>query len=274
MSEKKELIVQEYPENPDILIWKFGDSVSPSIIPELNSKISEYISEEKVKMIGDLTKTETIDGAVIGTLMGLRSQLQAKDGDFLLASVNPKLEKVLHTMGVNRVFDFYPNINEAARKFIDRAVVETSTISFPSNLDYVPAVRDMVCNIVRMRGFSEKESYRIQTIVDEVCNNAIEHGSKDSEKPITLICTIDDEKIDLTVEDKGESKQSAEGLKKAVAKVQFTEQGKVSVEKRGRGLPIVAMLSDMLEIDTRSSPGTKVHIIKFKSKDKDEYFTL
>ena len=157
---------------------------------------------------------------------------------------------------------------------MDRMKVETTTIMFPTSLDYVPSVRDFICNVASMRGFSEQEAYRIQTIVDEICNNAIEHGSRNTDEPITVICTIDDEKMDLIVEDRGADKSAAEGLKKAIAKVQFDTDGKVSVEKRGRGLPIVAMLSDMLEIDTRSGPGTKVHVIKFKNKEREEYITL
>lgn len=274
MSENKMVSTQEYPQQPDVIVWKFGEKVDHNAIGEINQFLEKYISEDKINMIADFTETENIDGSVIGVLMGARSRLQGLKGDFLVAAVNPKLEKAFHAMGVHRIFDFYPNIYEAARRFQDKAKVETMKVSFPGSLDYVPGIRDLICYIAKMRGFSEKEAYRIQTIVDEVCNNAIEHGSKNSDEPIMVVCTVDDEKIDLTIEDRGSDKASAEGLKKAVAKVQFTEQGKVNVQKRGRGLPIVAMLSDMVEIDTRSTPGTKIHIVKFKSKNRDEYFTL
>ena len=266
--------IYDFPEDSSIIVWKFDKKVDHTAIAEINQNLEKCISEGKVSMIADLSETERIDGTVIGVLLGARSRLQSLNGDFILSGVGADLEKELHAIGLHRIFDFYLNIYEAARKFLDKMKVETTTIAFPPSLDYVPSVRDFICNVASMRGFSEKEAYRIQTIIDEVCNNAIEHGSRKTDEPITVVCTIDDEKMDLTVEDRGADKSAAEGLKKAIAKVQFDTDGKVSVEKRGRGLPIVAMLADMLEIDTRSGPGTKVHVIKFKNKEREEYFTL
>ncbi|RMH68534.1 MAG: STAS domain-containing protein [Gemmatimonadetes bacterium] len=261
------------PTNPDIPVLTFGERVNVEALSELNAIIADLVAQKKFQVIADLTQTNHIDGSVLGVLMGFRGQAVAAKGNLILAGVTPAVEKALHVMGVHKLFDIYPAVYNAVQQFEEAARVETITLAFPSSLDFVPCVRDFISNIASMRGFEGKEAYRIQTIVDEICNNAIEHGSKESDSVINVRCTIDNDKMDLVVEDKGASKDSAEGLRRAVAKVQFTEQGKVSVEKRGRGLPIVAMLADMLEIDTRSGPGTKIHIVKFK-KQENEYFTL
>ncbi len=273
MSEIESISVAPASANSNIPVLTFGESVDANAISKLNLILSNLITEGKFKVVGEFTATKQLDSSIIGILMGFKGQLQASKGDFIIAGVSPALEKVLHMMGANKIFDIYPTVVNAVQKFEESYRIENVIITFPSSLDYVPGVRDLICNIAEMRGFSEKEAYRIQTIVDEICNNAIEHGSRDNESMISIRCTIDNDKMDLVVEDKGASEESAEGLKKAVAKVQFTEQGKVSVEKRGRGLPIVAMLADMLEIDTRSGPGTKIHIVKFK-KQENEYFSL
>lgn len=274
MSDTLTVTLTPAPTNPEVSVLTFGEVIDASIIGELNEILSGLLAENRVKVVGDFTQTKQLDGSVVGVLMGFKGQLQNfKGGNLLIAGVSPDLEKVLHMMGAHKIFDIFPAVFNAVKEFEEVFRVEVVQVSFPSSLDYVPGVRDFLSNIALMRGFNEKEAYRIQTIVDEICNNAIEHGSKGSEAIISIRCTVDNDKLDLVVEDKGADSESAEGLKKAVAKVQFTEHGKVSVEKRGRGLPIVAMLADMLEIDTRSGPGTKIHVVKFK-KQENEYFSL
>ena len=72
-------------------------------------------------------------------------------------------------------------------------------LSFPPQLQFVPPVRQMVSRIARQKGYTQRDSFRIETIVDEVCNNAVEHGSEKVRKNIDLNINIDREKIELEV---------------------------------------------------------------------------
>jgi anti-sigma regulatory factor (Ser/Thr protein kinase) len=137
-------------------------------------------------------------------------------------------------------------------------------IELPTNAYFMSGIRDFTLSMIRnMTDFSEQWAYRFQSVVDEICNNAIEHGSsKDDSIYITFI-THPNQDIEIVVEDNGsnpESLPAAEILKKIEnnAKLEINEIG-----IRGRGLAfIVQEWTDKLEITDRENGGIRVRVVK------------
>lgn len=142
------------------------------------------------------------------------------------------------------------------------------TIILPTNAYFMSGIRDFTLSMIRnMTHFSEQWAYRFQSVVDELCNNAIEFGSAPGKDIIVTFINHPDESIEITVEDTGtgKNKTNAEELKKLVA--QRSQPGYIFKEIRGRGLAkIVAAWTDELEFIDLPNGGIKVRIKKYLNK--------
>lgn len=138
-------------------------------------------------------------------------------------------------------------------------------IQLPTNAYFMSGIRDFTLALIRnMTDFSETWAYRFQSVVDELCNNAIEHGSNLDDKILITFYTQPDQSIQISVEDNGTNPKSlkAEEIKKimeANRKKSMTELG-----IRGRGLAfIVDKWTDKLDIEDRPGGGVKITVTKF-----------
>lgn len=139
------------------------------------------------------------------------------------------------------------------------------TIILPTNAYFMSGIRDFTLSMIRnMTHFSEQWAYRFQSVVDELCNNAIEFGSAPGKEITVTFINHPDESIEITVEDTGtgKSKVTAENLKKLVA--ERSQPSYAFKDIRGRGLAkIVAAWTDELEFIDRKEGGIKARIKKY-----------
>jgi anti-sigma regulatory factor (Ser/Thr protein kinase) len=137
-------------------------------------------------------------------------------------------------------------------------------VKLPSDLEYIPPLRQFVAEIARVEGFSKKFCFRTEIIVDELATNGILHGSQDVHSSITLNARFDDGAMSLSVQDQGGSRQNLENLRRAV----YSPKPSSGDKKKGRGLVIVQMLSNEIKIDLGEDGQTQVQVVK--SKDPDD----
>jgi len=139
------------------------------------------------------------------------------------------------------------------------------TIILPTNAYFISGIRDFTLSFIKnTTNFAEKWAYRMQSIVDELCNNAIEHGSSANDEIKVSLLHKKDEYIEISVEDNGTGK----------VKMTASEMNKIMEERRkpdykfmgirGRGLPkIVAEWTDELIFIDKPTGGLVVKIKKF-----------
>lgn len=114
-----------------------------------------------------------------------------------------------------------------------------------------------------MTQFSDQWAYRFQSVVDELCNNAIEHGSASGQEVKISFLSIPGKYIEIIVEDSGtgKSKLKANDIINLVA--QRKQPGYAFTELRGRGLPkIVGEWTDEMEFIDRPEGGLSVRVRK------------
>jgi anti-sigma regulatory factor (Ser/Thr protein kinase) len=144
------------------------------------------------------------------------------------------------------------------------------TITLPTNAYFISGIRDFTLGLIRnMTEFSEQWAFRFQSVVDELCNNAIEHGSAPGEQIMITFINNPHESIEIVVEDTGTGKikLSAKELQSLVG--ERRHPGYVHVGIRGRGLSkIVAEWTDELEFTDLPTGGIKVRIKKFLQDPK------
>jgi anti-sigma regulatory factor (Ser/Thr protein kinase) len=153
-------------------------------------------------------------------------------------------------------------------------------ISLPTHAYFLSGVRDFTLTLIKnTTEFSEQWAYRFQSVIDELCSNAIEFGAKAGDIiKISYIYNPADS-IEILVEDPGTGKGNlkADEIKKIIeerSKKDFSLH-----EIRGRGLPkIVKEWTDELDFIDSEKGGIIVKIKKYlndvKTKELQEGLSL
>ena len=162
-----------------------------------------------------------------------------------------------------------PN-NQPPSPIIDDKPIEIKIV-MPTQAYFLSGIRDFTLDMVKnMTGFSEKWSFRFQSVVDELCNNAIEHGSKVGESIHITFISEKGKSLSAIVEDTG----TGPSPKKATEMSQLVKERKninhlESSAIRGRGLPqIISNWTDVFEDSPKG--GLRVKIIKMLHAEEDK----
>lgn len=144
------------------------------------------------------------------------------------------------------------------------------TITMPTQAYFLSGIRDFTLTLIKnMTNFSEQWAYRFQSIVDELCNNAIEHGSKEGELIKIIFQNNPKDYIQIIVEDTGTAAKHMKA--EEISKLIETRKGQNALNGliRGRGLPkIVSEWTDELEFTDTEKGGIRVRVKKFLNDPK------
>lgn len=139
------------------------------------------------------------------------------------------------------------------------------TITLPTSAYFMSGIRDFTLNLVKnTTNFPEKWAFRFQSVIDELCNNAIEYGSAPGSEIRVTFIHEKDQYLEIHVEDTGTGKNKikAEELNKLME--ERKAPGYVFTGIRGRGLvKIVGEWTDEIKFEDRPEGGIKVTVKKF-----------
>ena len=129
-------------------------------------------------------------------------------------------------------------------------------ISFPADFKVIPAVREMIAHTAMLEGFNHQQAERLRSVTDELCNNAIEHGSQPTSE-VLLEVQSDENAMKITCQDQGHGNTlKAADIQKRISGEEPIETG------RGRGLKmIVQSFVDELRFEDRKEGGIKATAI-------------
>jgi anti-anti-sigma factor len=259
--------VENVPSLPEVCLIRLRGDLDIKSVAAMDSCFSRQAdSASKKHAIADLSEVTMIASAALGKLLGLKRRFVERGGDLVLAAMSLELKMKFTLMGANKIFKIYNDRRSAMNAYAWEVKHESEHIrlSFPPQLAIVPAVRNFVSQIMVHKGYSNRDSFRIETIVDEICNNAVQYGSPGDHDNVKLRLKVDWEKVELDTENvsdpvkKDELKAHMENLKNNVPPIH-------SDGKRGRGLALVKMLASELSAETTGS-GTTVHVTKLKEE--------
>jgi anti-sigma regulatory factor (Ser/Thr protein kinase) len=138
------------------------------------------------------------------------------------------------------------------------------TITLPTNAYFLSGIRDFTLGLIRnMTEFSEQWAFRFQSVVDELCNNAIEYGSTPGQEIKITFISNPHESIEIYVEDSGTGKKktTAADLKRLLEERRSPTYQFTGI--RGRGLSkIVAEWTDELIFEDTEKGGIRIKIKK------------
>lgn len=243
---KSELfLVKPCEEEPEVTLVYLSGEVGLESIPHLVDRIEHLIGEKKIHLLIDLSDVTLLSAPVVGALMGCRALLLHHAGSISFLVPHSELAEKLEEMGASLVFHYYENLNVFLEDFRwrYRNASRKLFLKIPSCQIYVPMVRRLVSRILLNKGYSSKDAFRLETITDELSNNAIEHGNPEERISIELL--LNHSHVVLTVKNYCAS-LSSEKQKQLLEK--FHNPSIDADSPRGRGIMLAKKLSDKMDV--------------------------
>ena len=258
--------IKDVPRSNDVVTLYFSGDLLSESIKKINDCFSGIVARSKCYAIVDLSAVTLISSAALGEFMGCRKRLVEKGGDLVFTGLNLEMRTKLNLMGATKIFRIYNDIRTAlnAYKWEIERQPEKIQVSFPPYLKVVPPIRQLVSRIARQKGYGNRDSFRIETIVDEICNNAVEHGRPGPEERVDLTVVIDPDKIEIDVRNMSDP-EKIESLTTQLLPEHSNENKLKPDVKRGRGLTLIKMLSDELSVEC-TEQGTSVRVKKVREE--------
>lgn len=255
--------VERFAENPEITLLKLRGSIGLDLVPRISALVDEFYGKGRLHWAVDLSEVTFLSSPAVGALMGLRSRVIGREGSVALVSAGPGLAEKLNLMGVNLVIPSYRSPGSFLEHFRweYRDASREMDLELPSVASIVPPTRRLVVGLLGAKGFGEKDAFIVESIVDELANNAIEHG-KPTDGVFRLSLKFDKKKVALTVSNSCEE-LSDEDRKFLVEKFEHPRVDPGSL--RGRGILLVKRLST--QMTCRVEPRrVEVGIVRMREK--------
>jgi anti-sigma regulatory factor (Ser/Thr protein kinase) len=144
-------------------------------------------------------------------------------------------------------------------------VLQLIKIKIPAQLGFIPGIRTALGRISYNFGFSDKDVYEIETVIDEICSNAVIHWSSGTDEHITIDCGFDTRIIEITVKDSGSSDFDIENVLENGKKLMRddTERKINALIERGGGLGLIIVQQYVDKVEFTTHPdGTEVKLVK------------
>jgi anti-anti-sigma factor len=207
--------------------------------------VDKCIDDGNLFVVVDLENVNFIDSPFVGTLMGCRKMLQQSGGDLAICSVSQFLQERLSIMGLNRVFHFYTTPQTASQDFRFLGSRELFNFTLPLYRSSSTLLRRFICAVLAQKGFKPRLIFHIETIIDELANNAVDYSVPESKNFFASV-SISRKKIILII------KNTHGNLDKAAMDALFNKYKNPKIDEdsiRGRGISLVRMLSNSVNMD-------------------------
>jgi anti-sigma B factor antagonist len=100
-------------KNQDIVAVVLSGILEESNCNYLLGCVGDEVLEGRKKMILDCGHVTFISSMGLGTLIRVRSRMQKIGGDVKIASVHAAVAEVMRVVGLNRIFQIYPCVDDA-----------------------------------------------------------------------------------------------------------------------------------------------------------------
>lgn len=138
-------------------------------------------------------------------------------------------------------------------------------LKIPSTAFYIEPVRALIGNLAQNLGFPRKRVADIQLVLDEICSNAVHHGSTNATAGIKLRIGVDAHALEILVRDTGSGKERQKSWLTPERLVEI-ETNRSPTNERGHGIFIAKSLADTHEMQSNEAGGTDVRVVFYLLK--------
>jgi serine/threonine-protein kinase RsbW len=130
-------------------------------------------------------------------------------------------------------------------------------ITFPAKFEFLDEIRDLVAQVAREGGFTEKEIYSLQLAADEAASNIIEHAYEGvSNANLDITCDVSGDAITITMRDTGKPFDPSK-VKQPNLKADLSDR-----QIGGLGVYLMRKLMDEVRYESNSKTGNLLTMIK------------
>jgi serine/threonine-protein kinase RsbW len=128
-------------------------------------------------------------------------------------------------------------------------------LSFPAKPDYLLLARLALSGIARELPIADELLADLKLALTEACGNAVRHAYADAEGDVSVVFTIDGDRLLMTVEDRGNGIRAPDAL---------DDNPPARPLESGMGMPIIRAIVDELAVESGSDGrGTRVRMVKY-----------
>ena len=138
-------------------------------------------------------------------------------------------------------------------------------LKIPSAVFYIEPVRAFIGNLAQSLGFPRKRVTDIQLVLDEVCSNAVHHGSANATVGVKLRIAVDAHALEILVRDTGSGNARQKNWLTHERLLEI-EASRSPTSERGHGIFIAKSLSDTHEMRSNEAGGTDVRVVFYLLK--------
>ena len=139
-------------------------------------------------------------------------------------------------------------------------------LNLPSDVFYLESVRVFIGKLSETLRFSKKRIADIQLALDEICSNAVYHGSKCVTSGIQLQISVDKRSLEIVVRDKGRDGRQDWSSPEKLAEIQANRSPS---SERGHGLYLIECLTDVHKLQANAVGGTDVTAIFYRDAQQE-----
>ncbi len=142
-------------------------------------------------------------------------------------------------------------------------------LKVPSNVYYLESVRTFIGKLSETLRFSKKRIADIQLAVDEICSNAVYHGSACISSGILMQVYVNSQKLKIVVRDKGKTDTREWLTPKRLEEIQ---ERRSPTGESGHGLYLIECLTDEHNLKQNGVGGTDVTAIFYRKERTEREF--
>ncbi len=97
----------------DVLVLRADGGINTSTAGQLSESVKKLVEGGVTKIIVDCSKVAMISSMGLGALLMLHTRMKRIGGEVRLAALSGAAAQVLHTTSLDRVFEIYPDVEQA-----------------------------------------------------------------------------------------------------------------------------------------------------------------
>jgi anti-sigma regulatory factor (Ser/Thr protein kinase) len=141
---------------------------------------------------------------------------------------------------------------------MEKAYIE---LKIPSDVYYLESVRAFIGKLSETLRFTKKRIADIQLALDEICSNAVYHGSKCVTSEIQLQISVDTHALEIMVRDTGRGDIHQWITPERLEEIQAQRS---PAGESGHGLYLIKCLTDVHKLKANADGGTDVTAIFYR----------
>jgi len=104
-------------DREDVVVLQLKGNLDALTAPELRPTIDELVSNRKTQVVFDLHGLTLIDSSGVGAIVSLFKRVRLLGGDVKIACLTNQPKEIFRLLRLDRAFDLFETVEEAAAKF-------------------------------------------------------------------------------------------------------------------------------------------------------------